>query len=171
MNSSRIVVFILSLLVMQSCIDLGIYVSDFPIASPGSAEKARGIMGIWEKISDKSDENGINTLEFILFNDSEYVIRSGDNIEKSLLRAFSTTIAGTPFLNIQDLSETEKKFVFCKYTISEEKVLTLHFVGDTIFKSAKPSTSKKLKKFIKNHINDPALFNNEMKFSFTKIVD
>ena len=171
MNRNKIVIIVLSILVLQNCIDLGLYVSDFPLAAPESAEKVPGITGIWEKISEKSDETGINTLEFILFNKSEYIIRSGDNVENSLLRVFSINIAGTPFLNIQDLSETEKKFVFCKYSISEERVLTLHFVGDTILKSDTPATSKKLRKFIKNHINDPALFNDEMKFSFTKIVD
>ncbi len=167
----KLVLTALIILALQSCIDLGIYMSDFPLSSPESSVRIPGITGKWEKISDKREESGFDTLEFILFNNSEYIIRSGESVDKSLLRAFSTNISGTHFLNIQSLSESEKEFVFCKYNISEKNVLTIHFIGDTVFKSDPPSTSKKLRKFIKNNLNNPDLFNKEMKFSFIKIVD
>ncbi len=171
MKIYKIVMPALLLIVLQSCIDLGIYVSDYPLAPASSSDPVPGIIGIWHKIPDNNEESGIDSLEFILFNKNEYIIRSGKETEKSLIRAFSTEIAGSQFLNIQDLSETDKKFVFCKYNISKEKILTLHFIGDTIFKTDPPITSKKLRKFIKKHINDPALFSDDMKFSLRKIND
>ena len=156
---------------MQSCLDLGIYISDFSLGTPESSSPVPGIAGKWEKILKNENESGIDSLEFIIFNENEYIMRSGDNNEKSLARAFSTEIAGFQFLNIQDLSETKKQFVFCKYSISKDNILTMHFIGDTIFKTDPPINSKKLRKFIKKHINDPALFNDDMKFSLRKIGD
>jgi len=111
----------------------------------------------------------METLEIILFNINEFILRSGDGKDKSLARAYITKISGTSFLNIQDLSGNEKEFVFCKFIMTGGKELILHFIADKLFDSEKPSTEKKLRNFIKMNLSNPELFNDEMKFLFIKV--
>ncbi|MCK4889358.1 MAG: hypothetical protein KAS21_07450 [Candidatus Aminicenantes bacterium] len=154
---------------LQSCIDLGIYISDFPLSSSDTEAVDIRLIGNWEKISEKNKGTGMDTLEFILFNENEYVVRSGEGMDHNLVRAFITKISGISFLNFQDLSETKRQYVFCKYRINDEKELTLNFIADTIFDSDKPETSKKLGKFLKKNLKNPELFNKEMSFTFKKV--
>lgn len=163
------ILFITILILFQSCIDLGLHISDFPLNAPKTRSTDPGLTGHWEKISEKTEDTGMETLEFILFNKNEYVVRSGEGVDKNLIRAFITRISGISFLNFQDLSETKLQYVFCKYSISDENELILNFIADTLFKSDHPKTSKELRKFIKKKLGNPELFNKKMKIILKKV--
>jgi len=165
----KIVILIIILLIFQNCIDLGIYVSKMPLGSQGAFSADPALAGIWHRSSKNKDDNSMETVEIILFNENEYILRSGEGRENSLLRAYITIISGTSFLNIQELSENGREFVFCKYNLINGEELHLHFVSDKLFEPEKPLTEKELRKFIKKNLSDPALFNDEMKFSFLRI--
>ena len=156
-------------ILLQSCIDLGIYISDFPLNSSDTEPADIKLVGHWKKVSGKDKSIEMKTLEFILFNDNEYIMRTRDQTDKSLVRVFITTISGVSFLNLQELSGTEQQYVFCKYSMNDKDELTLTFVGDTLFDSYKPETSKKLRKFIKKNLGNPELFDKEMGFTFKKV--
>lgn len=164
----KFIFFTTMLILFQSCIDLGIHISDFPLDYPGNGNVDQRLIGRWEKISEKTEDEGLETLEFILFNKNEYIIRTIGGGDKTLARAFITGIAGVSFLNLQDLSESERKYMFCKYHITDNNELILNVVGDTLFKSENPPTLKKLRKFIKKNLENPELFNKEMDITLKK---
>jgi len=156
-------------ILLQSCIDLGIYISDVPLNSSGSEPADMRLVGNWEKVLKNNKSSGIEALEFILFSENEYVLRSGEGVNNNLIRAFITKISGISFLNFQDLSETKRQYVFCKYSIKDNSELILNFVSDTLFDSDKPETSRKLRKFIKNNLENPELFHKEMNITLKKV--
>ncbi len=169
---NRVLKFIFTItvfIILQSCIDLGIFITDVPLNSSDTESADIRLIGKWEKIVEKNKGTGMETIEFILFNESEYVVRSGERVDNNLVRTFITKISGISFLNFQDLSETERQYVFCKYRISDKNELILNFIGDKLFDSDKPETSKKLRKFIKKNLANPALFNKEMNISLKKV--
>lgn len=165
----KYILIITILILFQSCIDLGIHISDFPLDTPETRAADPGLTGHWKKISEKAEDTGIETLEFIQFNKNEYIVRSGEGVDNNLIRAFITRISGIQFLNFQDLSETKRQYVFCKYSISDENELILNFIADTLFKPDHPKTSKELRKFIKKNLGNPELFNKEMNISLQKV--
>lgn len=170
MNRVSNFIFLLVVLVLlQSCIDLGIYISDVPLSSSDTEAVDIRLIGNWEKPSEKDKGTGMETIEFILFNENEYVVRSGEGADNTLIRAFITRISGILFLNFQDLSETNWQYVFCKYSINEKNELILNFMDDSLFDTDKPETSKKLRKFIKKNLKNPDLFNKEMNISLKKV--
>ena len=164
----KFILFTTMLILFQSCIDLGIHISDFPLDSPENGNVDHRLTGHWEKISEKTEDSGMETLEFILFNKNEYIIRTTGGGDKTLARTFTTRISGVSFLNLQDLSESERKYMFCKYHITDNNELILNVVGDSLFKSESPPTSKKLRKFIKKNLENPELFNKDMDITLRK---
>lgn len=167
----KLVIIVMVIFTFHSCIELGIYVSDVPMSLPGSYRSDLSLIGRWEKISDETDGNGSEVIEFIMFNKNEYLIMTRDGGKSSPGRAFITEISGVSFLNLQELSETDRQYVFCKFSINKNDQLTMSFISDTLFESIKPENSKNLRKLIKTHLNNPSLFNKEMKFLFQKILE
>lgn len=167
----KISILLITLLMFPNCFDLGLYISEVPIGSPGGRKADERLIGIWEKIDDKNIAKGQENLEFILFNDFEYVIRAQGNGNNNLARAFIVKVGHKLFLNIQDLSENERKFIFCSYEISADGKLTLNFVSDTLFVDDKLNSVRKLFKFIRKNRNNPELFDSEIRLQFIKKQD
>jgi len=163
--------FIALSFLFHSCIDLGLYISDLPLGYSKTYPTDIALTGKWKKVNGGEEETGIDTLEFILFNKNEYVIRSVDGGDKSLIRAFITKISGESFLNMQELSGTERKYVFCKYKINGKKELELYFLSDSLFGNKEFKSRKKLRKFVKKNLKDPELFSKEMNFSLQRSPD
>ncbi|MEN8153566.1 MAG: hypothetical protein ABFR75_06050 [Acidobacteriota bacterium] len=164
----KISFLIIMLIAFQSCFDLGLYISEVPLGSPTGQKPDKDLIGIWERISDKSTPDDSGSIEFTLFNEHEYVIRVHGGNEKNLARAFIVKVGKFFFLNIQELSENERKFVFCSYKISDSKDLVLNFVSDSLFKEYEPKSSRKLFKFIRKNLDNPELFDKETKILLVK---
>ncbi len=69
-------------------------------------------------------------------------------------------VDGVQFINAQcidDMKEVERTFIFFRYSVSEDAVLTLEMVNDSFVKT-KFKTSDQLYEFIKKNINNEKLY-------------
>ncbi len=167
-SSIKLIILVPFLFVLQSCFDLGFYASKIPIGKLSTAKIDYRLVATWEKDMGELPISESEFIEFVPFNDREYVVCTPEPGGVNLARAFIVKIGNLSFLNIQDLSDSEKNYVFCRYEISEKGELILDFVTDTLFEKIKPRSSRKLNKFIKKNLNNPKLFDMEMRFVLTK---
>lgn len=147
--------------------DLGFYSSGVPLSSSKRSRIDSNLLGNWRQIEMQDQEEPPIDIRFIKFNQREYVLISPDTNDDgwSIMRAYIVNLKGVLFLNLQSLEEDERVFLFCRYSISVDKVLTLKLVGKKLFKKEYKS-SKKLNKFIKKNLKNSELYNMELKFKF-----
>ncbi len=124
------------------------------------------IVGKWVFMEDAGDTKEAAALSILPFNEHEYyaeVIEKGRTTDR--YRAYLTVIEGVPFLNVQEIREdpARRTFMFVKVSVSEN-TLALAVVEDTLASKKKPSTSDELRQFIREHIENPSLYDTPMKF-------
>ncbi|MEN8221984.1 MAG: hypothetical protein ABFR36_01890 [Acidobacteriota bacterium] len=164
----KFIIIIVSVFFLQSCIDLGLYVSEIPLSESDRTCIDPRITGVWEMIK-KDDEEKTKLIEFIEFNEHEYVLRIKDDSIAGIARVFITKTGKNRFLNVQDLSDKKRDYIFCRYRISKSDELKLEFIEDTLFKDKKFTSEKKLRKFIIRNSKNSLLFHKELSFTFRKI--
>ncbi|MGE5237254.1 MAG: hypothetical protein ACM3ON_00440 [Chloroflexota bacterium] len=139
--------------------------STLPLGPSIDAPMDSRILGKWVFIEDAGDSKEAAVLSILPFNEHEYyaeAVERGRTTDR--YRAYLTLIEGVPFLNVQEIREEPAKrtFMFVKVSVSED-ALGLAVVEDTLAKE-KPLTSDELRQLIREHIENPSLYDTPMKF-------
>jgi hypothetical protein len=108
------------------------------------------------------------------FNDNAYYVELREagteafDADVLRLRAYITDIDGQRFVNVQNidaLDEEERLYLFYTYTLSPEGLLTVTELQDVAGQDLdKFETSEALYAFIRQHVNDEALYGDAMTF-------
>ena len=101
----RLILAICSVLCLCACP----YESEFPLSKCGEATIDKQLIGQWKLEAKEGEQAGVIMIH--RFNDHEYLISAkGDNESTAMLmRAFGTIIDGQTFLNVQEISNQDKK--------------------------------------------------------------
>jgi len=159
------------LLLVFLCICGCPFESDFPLSQCSDANIDKALLGIWRLEPETGEESG--TLTIYRFNDHEYVLLAkGENEENTdLIRAFSTTINGYQFLNIQGVNGSrgeKRKWEFINYSISGKKLVLKVVLGD-IFKKKRFASSKELFTFVQENLQNEVLYGKDTMQTFRRI--
>ena len=147
MYSMRTITVLACALVLFSC------TYDIPLtAEPTRAADAR-LAGTWTMTAPDEDEK----MDIRLYDDRHYVVAyNGD-----LYRAFHSDVAGLQILSVQNLNDSERKWVFMEWKLSEDgKRLTIRAVRTEVV----PETTRDregLLKVIEANRDNPKLFGEE----------
>lgn len=156
-NVSVSLAFALALMVFLC----GCYVSKIPMASSANSELDPNLIGKWERIVTEKDPTPVEML-VLQFNDNEYYAEYRDANELLRFRAYIVKIEEVPFINVQDIKE-DRSFIFVRYSVGEDGVLTLRKVSEDFVKS-EFETSEALYEFIKNNMNEDRLYDEADRF-------
>lgn len=127
------------------------------------------LLGSWEQIK-KENETGNelkSSFEVIRFNENELIFKTNNGRNNNIIRAFTVYVKGTPLLNMQNIDE-DREYIYGRYTVTGDGVLTLEFVANDLFEGRKIKSSKELYKFIKKNFKNKKLFDPELTFCFKK---
>ena len=98
------------------------------------------------------------------FNGREYYVElsEGDK-EPTRLRAYSVDVDGQAFLNISELhaERRPRTFNLARYAFLDGGKLSIWLVGDKGVPSALASDAQKLTEYLKSHMNDRALYDED----------
>jgi len=159
------------LLVVLICLYGCPFESEFPLSQSSEAIIDTQLLGKWKLEPQKGEEPG--TLMIYQFNDHEYLILAKGEDEKDTdgIRAFSTTIDGHTFLNIQDIKgpgEKKQNWEFLNYSFSNNKLVIKVVLGE-IFEKKKCASSKELFTCMQENLTNKALYNQDLKQIFSRI--
>ena len=149
----RMFTLIASTLLLAGCPLL----SDYPLSDPKAAEIDTELIGSWQ--SGDAESGKVTRLRFIPFDEHELVgLAIGDDRdESSALRAFTTEIEGTRFINVKELGKDSGTWSILRYGIEEGK-LRLTSVDDGLFRGKALSGSAELYEMVKRNLGDPRLY-------------
>jgi aminoglycoside phosphotransferase family enzyme len=125
------------------------------------------LLGAWQ-----STEKGESfTMTIQQFNDHELLITATENgkIQQEAIRAFATVVKDERFLNVQEIKASGEKggWYIVRYVVSEG-ILTTRVVDDKLIK--KPFTSSRaLYKFIKQNLQNEALYGDDNPMVFQRV--
>lgn len=133
--------------------------SPVPLSKASKATIDPALIGEWEY----TVEGEQFTMIIQQFSDHELLIMGIEDgeVQQEAARAFATVIKDERFLNVQEMEEpyNERVWYLVKYTISGD-TLTAWIVDDKLF--TKPVTSSRaLSRFVKKHLHDKALFDDD----------
>jgi hypothetical protein len=131
---------------------------DVPI-TPGPTRKVEvRLLGNW------TSADGKEKLKLRSLDDSVYIVYyDGD-----LFRAYHSDVAKTPFVTVQDLNSSDRKYAYVIWKLSDDgKNLTLRSVNDKVVpKETKDSTS--VVALLTKNTSNPELFGEEIEFQKEK---
>lgn len=133
--------------------------SSVPLGEPRSGALDPRLLGAWQHAQ---ADGTISNFVLLPFNSAEYYVElREDEKERERYRAYLVTVGGEQFLNINQVKAetTPGPFVFARYSISEDDVLTLRFVGDKAVPKPLGSDQKRLVKFVAAHLKGNDLDN------------
>jgi len=154
----------------------GCYESKVPMASSEGSTLDPNLVGRWKAIVTEDDTTPAEML-ILKFNDNEYYVRYQEEEEVTRCRAYMVMVDGVPFINLQliaveeldkkghirFLKEDERTFLFFRYSLSKDDVLTLKMVSDDFVKTEFKS-SKALYEFIKKNLKNEKLYVEPFRF-------
>ena len=86
-------------------------------------------------------------------------------MDKDIYRAFHSDFAGTAFLSVQDLNNSDRLFVYLTYQLSPDgKQLSIFTVSTKVVPEETKGRSA-LQKIIKRQLTKPKLLNEPMEFT------
>jgi hypothetical protein len=117
------------------------------------------LVGAWTcSGSDDGAEPG--TLVFSQFDDTQYLVRAegGEGEEPSHLRAYSSTLSDTTFLNMQELGESgddgERGWRFMEYSFADDGSVRLRLVAADVFEGHEDSIAS-ARQALEGALGDP----------------
>lgn len=142
-----------------------------PISDVADAVFVPDLVGQWRGVTPEDEEGRMLVLRF---NDSAYYVELREEGTEAFdedvlrLRAYITDIDGKPFVNVQNidaLDDDERLYLFYTYALSPEGLLTVTELQDVAGRDLdKFETSEALYAFIRQHMNDDALYGDAMTF-------
>ncbi|MFI5165629.1 MAG: hypothetical protein ACHQQS_03335 [Thermoanaerobaculales bacterium] len=126
--------------------------SSVPLGEPRPGTLDARLLGEWQHAQ---ADGTISNFALLPFNSAEYYVELRENEqEQERYRAYLVTVGGEQFLNINQVKaeRTPRPFVFARYSISKDDVLTLRFVGDKAVPKPLGNDQKRLVKFVAAHL-------------------
>ncbi len=167
----RLCLVLLTAFLLGAC-----YESRVPLASSKDSTIDQNLIGKWRgKLKRAVIQDEVPAELLILqFNHNEYYVKyqvgKSGKVDHHNLRAYIVMVDGVPFINVQNLDslkEDERTFIFFRYSVSEDSVLTLKMVSDSFVKT-NFRTSDKLYKFIEKNLNNEKLYEKPIQFKIYK---
>ena len=127
---------------------------DLPITSAPTRRVQEQLLGNWKSTDGKED------LKVRSLDDSVYIVyHDGD-----LFRAYHSDVAETPFVSVQDLNSSDRKYAYIIWKLSDDgKQLRLRSVNDKVVpKETRDSTA--LVALLTKNAGNPELFGEEIEF-------
>jgi hypothetical protein len=135
--------------------------STIPLGTPSAESFDRRLLGPWGCITGDDPTEG-GPASVYAFNDREYYILIGTEDGQEHLRAFSTTVDGSRFLNIQFLRfESPGAYTIVGYAFDSPTSVTLRVV-DLGPEEAKPRTETALAAFIRRRLAEGSLYDDDV---------
>ena len=129
-----------------------------PITSSPTRKVQERLLGDW------TSSDGKETLKLRSLDDSTYIVYyDGD-----LFRAFHSDVAETPFVSVQDLNSSDRKYAYVVWKLSDDgKNLRLRNVNDKVVPKETKDSATAVALLTKNATN-PELFGEEIEFRKVK---
>ena len=127
---------------------------DVPITSTPTRKVQAQLLGNWRS-SDGKEELKLRSLD-----DSTYVVYyDGD-----LFRAYHSEVVEAPFVTVQDLNSSDRKYAFVIWKLSDDgKNLRLRSINDKIIPKETKDSATVVALLTKN-VRNPELFGEEIEF-------
>lgn len=144
------------------------YESQVPLSARDDAELDDALIGTWRV--DATEEKPSWTVIIHRFNKREFLVVSehGDE-ETDLLRTFATRIDNEKFLNIQDVTVSDRKkvWMFVNYAVTKDE-LRVRLVEEGPFKE-QIGCSEDLNKFLREHLGSKDLYEEDETIVFKRV--
>ena len=133
------------------------YVASVPVATPDGAALDSRLFGVWGATDADEDSLGV---EISPFNEDECVAQVWLEEGPSLMRIFAFEVNGTRFLHLNELQPDAEnmEYFIARYEFPENSRLVIRFVADAIVPEDLAGNPAALTKFLKAHLDDPALY-------------
>lgn len=139
-----------------------------PLAEPERGSIDPRLAGIWLA---RGDDDELSVLEFIPFNDAEYLVewigREGSKATRMQVRAYRVAIGEHRFLQLQPLNE-EGKYLVGHYVMPDESTLVIRLVQDAIVPDEVSANPERLRRIIEENITNEKLFGGEEPMVFAR---
>jgi hypothetical protein len=134
---------------------------DAPIAATPSRNIEPRLIGAWTAKGDDDKPEHMTIRQYDV--DHYAVLYDGE-----LYRAYHTEVAGLPLISVQNLNDSERKYLFVSWSLSSDgSRLTLHAMStDVVPESAKDSAT--IVKLIEKNRDNPKLFGEAAEFTRDK---
>jgi hypothetical protein len=142
------------------------HTSPVPIAAPTAFEFRPELLGLWQSLDDETPD----TLFVLGFNPAEYYVELHTQLEGPLIwrgRAFITRVAGTDFMNVQELGLKPTGYIFYRFAVQ----------GDTATVAALKSgsrtfeTSADVRGFITENLASDTMYEEADRYVRLKVED
>ena len=141
----------------------GLFLSGCNYEVPLTAKPTRKIdpqlIGDWVAVDKDSKEEEMMYVRKL--DDVTYVVA----MDKEIYRVFHSDFAGTAFLSVQDLNNSDRLFVYLTYQLSPDgKQLSIFTVSTKVVPEETKGRAA-LQKLIKRQLSNPKLLNEPMEFT------
>jgi hypothetical protein len=152
-----------SLVFLSACLE-----SAVPLAPSEKATLDPALLGQWEPEGDESEE--ANALEVLQFDDRQYFVRLTKPRKKDEeplnCRAFITKVGGVSIINLLNISSPEGKertYLYFKYSLGADGILTVTALEDDI-RPTPPPTSRALYAYVEKNLKNEKLYGRISRF-------
>jgi hypothetical protein len=131
---------------------------EVPITSSATRKVQERLLGDWASL------DGKEKMKVRRLDDSIYIV----DYDGDLFRAYHSDVAGTPFVSVQDINSSDRKYAYVVWKLSDEdKRLSLRAVTGTVI-SKEQKDSATVAELLKENATNPDLFGEEIQFSKEK---
>jgi hypothetical protein len=128
---------------------------EVPITSSPTRKVQERILGNWVSLDGKED------MKVRRFDDNIYIVYyDGD-----LFRAYHSDVAETPFVSVQDLNSSDRKYAYVVWKLSDDgQRLSLRSVQSKVIPKEQRDSARVVE-LLKENARNPELFGEEIQFS------
>jgi hypothetical protein len=137
----------------------GCYTSKVPLGDSHESKIEPKLLGDWTGQMDS------DTVRVVVrqFDDHEYYISFAFNDKPAALtRAYSVTVGGVPFMNMQNIGavdENDRIFIFARYEVTPDGELVVRLLNkDPLLGDRQFESSEAFRQFVKEHLDEEQLY-------------
>ena len=128
---------------------------EVPITSIPTRKVQERLLGDWSSL------DGKEKMKVRRLDDSIYIVY----FDGDLFRAYHSDVADTPFVSVQDLNSSDRKYAYVVWTLSNDgKRLSLRSVQSKVVPKGKRDSAE-VAELLKENARNPELFGEEIEFN------
>ena len=128
---------------------------EVPITSSPTRKVEERLLGDWSSL------DGKEKMKVRRFDDSIYIVY----FDGDLFRAYHSDVADTPFVSVQDLNTSDRKYAYVVWRLSDDgKRLSLRSVQSKVVPKGKKDSAE-VAELLKENARNPELFGEEIEFN------
>jgi len=128
---------------------------EVPITSTPTQKVQEQLLGDWRSTDGKEE------LKLRRLDDGVYIVYYDGDI----FRAYHSDVAGTPFVTVQDLNSSDRKYAYVIWKLSDNgKDLRLRSVNDKVVPKETRDSATVVELLTKENARNPELFGEEIEF-------